>query len=457
MNRRTFLGGALALSVLSRADADTPTKPNLVFILADDLGYGDLGCYGQKTIKTPTLDRMAREGLRFTQFYAGSTVCAPSRAVLMTGLHTGHAAVRGNEMTTLPADAVTVATVLKRAGYATGHYGKWGLGDPGSTGVPRKQGFDEFFGYLNHTHAHNNFPTHLWLHEERFSFRNVVPNENAVGAGKASQRYEFAPDFYTNEALGFISRNQKRPFFLYLAFTLPHANNEAGKEGMEIPENYNPYLKRDWPDPQKGFAAMVTRVDKYVDWVLIHLKKLKLDRNTLVIFASDNGPHKEGGYNPDTFDSNGPLRGLKRDLYEGGIRVPCIARWPGVTPAGKVSDHIGGFQDILPTFADIAGTTAPTATDGLSLLPTLRGASGQRQHDYLYWEFYEQKGARAVRLGKWKGVRQPWHAPIELYDLDADVSETNNLAARHPDLVARIETIMKEARTSSPVWPEPRA
>jgi arylsulfatase A-like enzyme len=460
MNRRTFLGGMMAMGALSEANADgtiVQPNPNIVLILADDLGYGDLGCYGQRQVKTPALDRMAREGMRFTQFYAGSTVCAPSRAVLMTGLHTGHSAVRGNNMTTLPADAITLAKVLKQAGYVTGHFGKWGLGDPGSSGVPSKQGYDEFFGYLNHTHAHNNFPTHLWKHEERFSFRNVVPNENSVGAGKASQRFEFAPDFYTNEALGFITRNQRKPFCLYLAFTLPHANNEAGKEGMEIPDSYNPYLKRNWPDPQKGYAAMVTRVDTYVDWVLRHLRKLGLDRNTLVLFTSDNGPHKEGGYDPDTLDSNGQLRGIKRDLYEGGIRVPCIARWPGVVPAGKVSDHIAGFQDVMPPCAEFAGTKATTAQDGISFVPTLRGRSGQNTHDYLYWEFYEQRGSRAVRMEKWKGVRRPWRGPLELYDLDADPDEMNDIAEPHPDIVERIEAIMKEACTPSPTWPEPAA
>ncbi|MCS6775377.1 MAG: arylsulfatase [Chloroherpetonaceae bacterium] len=445
---------ALLLTHNPASRAQNTPGPNIIFILADDLGYGDLGCYGQKHIRTPHLDRMAREGMRFTQFYAGSTVCAPSRSVLMTGLHTGHTPVRGNSKTTLPPGITTIASLLKQAGYITGHFGKWGLGDPGSTGVPTKQGFDEFFGYLNHMHAHNNFPTHLFLGEQRYPLKNVVPDETAQGAGKATVRAVFAPDLYTEQALQFIERNRARPFFLYLAYTIPHANNEAGPDGMETPD-YGPYARRKWPQPQKGLAALITRLDTYVGRVLNQLKRLKIDRNTLLLFSSDNGPHREGGNDPAFFQSSGPLRGIKRDLYEGGIRVPFIARWPGVIPPGTVSSHIGSFQDMLSTFAEVAGLTPPPGTDSISILPTLRGQPGQQQHPYLYWEFHEQKGARAVRMGRWKGVRPQWHAPTQLFDLETDIGEQNDLAAQHPDIVAKIEAIMKEARTPSPEWPEP--
>src|SRR5262245_10917967 len=292
--------------------------------------------------------------MRFRHFYAGSTVCAPSRCALMTGLHTGHCYIRGNAKTNLRPEDVTVAEVLKGAGYRTGLVGKWGLGHEGSAGIPTRQGFDQFFGYLDQTHAHNYYPTFLLRNEERVRLPNVVPNEGPVGQGVATQRAAYSPDLMAEEALAFLGRTGDQPFFLYFAPTLPHANNEAGQKGMEVPD-YGEYQNRAWPEPQKGLAAMISRLDRDVGRLLQRLKERGLAERTLVLFSSDNGPHREGGNNPDFFRSNGGLRGIKRDLYEGGIRVPLIARWPGKLPAGQVSDHVGSFADLLPTAAELAG------------------------------------------------------------------------------------------------------
>jgi arylsulfatase A-like enzyme len=425
-------------------------RPNIVFILADDLGWGDPGCYGQKQVRTPSLDRMAAEGTRFTQFYAGSTVCAPSRCVLMTGLHTGHSFIRGNAKTNLRPSDVTVARVLKDAGYATGLCGKWGLGHEGSTGIPTKQGYDFFFGYLDQTHAHNYWPSFLVRNGERVKLRNVVPNEGPVGQGVASERVDYSADLIAKEALAFVEANAKRPFFLYYAMTLPHANNEAKSKGMEIPD-HGIYKDRDWPEPEKGRAAMITRLDHEVGALLRRLKELGIDDETLVLFSSDNGPHKEGGSDADFFDSNGPLRGTKRDLYEGGIRVPMIARWPGKVPAGRTSDHVWGMVDFLATAAEIAGAKAP-ATDGLSMAAALLGKECAPA-EYLYWEFHERGFHQAVRHGPWKGVRHGSKAPLELYDLREDLSEKENVASKHPEAVAKIEAYLRSARTESAEFP----
>ena len=428
------------------------TKPNIIFIMADDLGYGDLGCYGQKLIKTPNLDQMASEGVRFTDFYAGSTVCAPSRCVLMTGLHLGHCYIRGNGKINLRPEDVTVAEVLKQAGYATGMFGKWGLGHEDSTGLPTRQGFDAFFGYLDQTHAHNYWPTFVIKNEARFPLKNVVPNEGPWGQGVASKRVDYSHDFIVKEAMAFLDANHDKPFFLYLPVTLPHANNQAGKEGMEIPD-YGIYRDKDWPQQQKGTAAMISRLDSDVGAIFSRLKEYGIDENTVVFFTSDNGPHKEGGNDPDFFDSNGPLQGIKRALYEGGIRVPMIVRWPGKAPAGTTSDFIGYFGDFLATAADIAGVKAPP-TDGISFLPTILGETDKQQaHRYLYWEFYEQGSRRAVRMGKWKAVVQPFNSPkTELYDLSRDLGETTDVAAEHPEIVKEIRGIMDEAHVPSPDW-----
>jgi arylsulfatase A-like enzyme len=452
--RRTCLLAAISLTTLPLQPAhaaDRPKPPNVIFILADDLGYGDLGCYGQKQIQTPNIDRMAAEGMRFTQFYAGSTVCAPSRCCLMTGLHTGHTVIRGNAQVPLRPDNVTVAKVLKTAGYTTALVGKWGLGEADSTGIPNRQGFDYFFGYLNQVHAHNYYPEFLWRNQEK-----VPLDGNVVKKGVAAQRAQYSHDLFTREALAFLDRSKEKPFFLYLAYTIPHANNEAGKAGMEVPSD-EPYSDRSWPQPQKNHAAMITRLDRDIGQLLRRLKDLGLDDQTLVFFSSDNGPHKEGGGDPAFFHSSGPLRGFKRAMYEGGIRVPMIARWPGRIKAGTVSDQVGAFWDVLPTVAELAGAKAPAGLDGISLVPTLLGQQQagreQPQHEFLYWEFHERGSKQAVRMGDWKAVRLKLGAPLELYNLKTDIGETTDVAAKHPEVVARIEAYLKTARTESKQWP----
>ena len=448
-----------AESGTSREIAGEGRPPNIIFILTDDLGYGDLGCYGQRMIKTPNLDRMAEEGMRFTQHYAGSTVCAPSRCVLMTGLHTGHSFIRGNREVRpmgqwpIPPDTVTVAKLLKEAGYATGLIGKWGLGGPGSTGIPNKQGFDYFYGYLCQRHAHNYYPEFLFRNEDRVPLEgNKVAKPRSDGAGVAVERSQYSHDLMAKEALDFVERNRDKPFFLYLALTIPHANNEAGNKGMEVP-SLGRYAGEDWPEPQKGHAAMISRMDRDIGRLLAKLKKLGLEEKTLVMFSSDNGPHREGGGNPTFFKSAGPLRGMKRDLYEGGIRVPLIARWTGTIKAGSVSDHVSAFWDFLPTCAELTGIKAPGGIDGISMVPVLTGQSGkQKKHDFMYWEFHSGGGSQAARMGRWKAVRFLKANRLELYDLATDAEEKHNLADRHPDVVAKIESYLKTARKPSEFW-----
>jgi len=456
-----------ALSLVPALAAGKPaTKPNVVFILADDLGYGEVGCYGQTIMQTPQLDRMAAEGMRFTQFYCGNTVCAPSRAVLLTGLHNGHANVRGNvpplsAAANLPADEPNVARVLKSAGYATGIIGKWGLGTPDSAGHPNRQGFDYFFGYLTHHHAHNHYPAFLWRNSDRVPLANIVQPMDAppgdVG-GYATHAVQYADDLFADEAITFIERHQDHPFFLFFSLDVPHANNErmrALHDGNEVPD-YGPYADRDWSAPQKGHAAMITRLDGYVGRVLARLKALGLDEKTLVIFSSDNGHHNEGGEGPvDLFDKNGSLRGMKRDLYEGGIRVPCIARWPGKIKPGSVSRHVGYFGDFLSTAAELAGVPEPSGRDGLSFAPALLGAPQQKTHAFLYWEFYEGGFTQAVLLeGRWKAVRKKgWEAHVELFDLANDLGEVHDVADPHPDLVQRSVAIMQREHIPHPAYP----
>jgi len=459
--RPVFSAAIFALVVLAAAafatsPAAAADKPNLIYIMADDLGYGDLGCYGQKRIKTPALDRMAAEGLRFTDHYAGSTVCAPSRCSLMTGLHTGHAYVRGNHETKpmgqlpLPLDVVTVAELLQQAGYATSLVGKWGLGGPDSTGIPNKQGFDYFFGYLCQRHAHNYYPEFLFHNTEQVPLAgNKVGKPRPDGAGVAVERAQYSADLFASEAPAFVEKNKDRPFFLYLALTIPHANNEAGNKGMEVPD-LGRYADLDWPEPQKGHAAMISRMDAQVGRLLDKLDELGLDEKTLVLFTSDNGPHREGGNDPAFNDSSGPLRGIKRDLYEGGIRVPMIARWPGKTAPGRATDHVSAFWDFLPTACEAAGIEPPAGIDGLSYLPTLLGKETQPEHEYLYWEFQSKQ---AVRKGNWKAVRSARSAPIELFDLSVDLGEANNVAAEHPEIIEKIAGIMEAAHVDSPEFP----
>jgi arylsulfatase A-like enzyme len=429
------------LSVSNRA----PGKPNIIFILADDLGYGDLGCYGQNRIHTPNIDRLAAEGMRFTQCYAGSTVCAPSRCSLLTGLHTGHTRIRGNLKIPLEPDDLTVAEVLKRAEYTNAVFGKWSMGNEGTTGIPRQQGFDEWFGYLDQTRAHNYYPEYLWRNEQHWP---LLANANG-------RKGLYTHDFFTRAATNFIRIEGTQPFFLYLAYTIPHANNELGRQtgnGMEVPSDA-PYSKEDWPQPEKNKAAMITRLDADVGKILAELKSLRLDENTIVFFTSDNGPHKEGGVDPDFFHSSGPLRGIKRDLYEGGIRVPMIVRWPGRIKAGVASDEICAFWDFLPTAAELAGVKPPPDIDGISMVPTLLGFEQTNHHDTLYWEFHEGGFKQAVRMGDWKAVRLAPDKPLELYNLAADLGEKDNVAGKHPDIVARIEAALKTARTESKDWP----
>jgi uncharacterized sulfatase len=445
--------------------AEAP-RPNIIFILADDLGYGDLGCYGQKQIQTPHLDRMAAEGLRFTQFYAGSTVCAPSRSVLMTGLHLGHTRVRGNagannsRAQMLRDEDVTVAEVLKSAGYATVLVGKWGLGMPGDEGLPNKQGFDDFVGFLSQVHAHNHYPDFLWWNEQKVSLRNEVTPIGTAGGGYATKRVQYAGDLFAEEALAFVDKHKDHPFFLYLALTVPHANNERTRalgDGQEVPD-YGPYADKDWSDPHKGQAAMITRMDQQIGDLFAMLEMLGLDEKTLVFFSSDNGPHQEGGNQLEFFDANGPLTGFKRSLTDGGIRVPFLARWPGKIKPGTVSPHVGYFGDIMATCAELAGVQPPKDLDSISLLPVLTGRDReQRKHEYLYWEFYEGGVSQAVLLeGRWKGIRlKRSTAPIQLYDLSIDLAEQTDLAAQHPGLVRRIAGIMTTARVDNEYWKLP--
>ncbi len=442
------LAASAFLLLISSADAPLAwaapngDRPNIVLIVADDLGYGDIGPYGQKTIRTPNLDRLATQGVRFTDCYAGSTVCAPSRCTLMTGLHTGHARVRSNGLVPLTESDVTVAEVLKQAGYATGIIGKWGLGEPDTTGVPNKQGFDYWFGYLNQHHAHNYYPDYLWRNQEKCPLPNVV--ENNV----ATKRVVYSADLFTREAMDFLDRHRQERFFLYLPFTLPHANNEAGKQDMEVPSDA-PYTSQPWPQAQKNHAAMITYLDAQVGAVLAKLTELELDERTIVFFTSDNGPHREGGADPQFFHSAGPLSGFKRSLHEGGIRVPMIVRYPGHIAPASVSHQVWAFWDMLPTLAELAGAQAPAGLDGISMLPALVGereaGRAQQDHEYLYWEFPERGFSQAVRAGRYKGIRPSPGAPLELYDLSVDLAEEHDVASQHPEVVARIDRLIDQS------------
>ncbi len=438
MRRRQFLTTLTAATALAQT-----RKPNIVLLLADDLGYGDLTSYGQKQIATPNLDRLAAEGMRFTQAYAGSTVCAPSRCCLFTGKHTGHAFIRGNMPTAvdlgLRAEDVTIAEVLKRAGYRTGLFGKWALGQIGSPGYSLDKGFDESVGFFSQTAAHNYYPEHI------ADSRQIRLMKGNMGA----QKSDYAPDYFTQRALDFV-RKSTEPFFLYWPTTIPHANNEMGRDtgnGMEVPSD-KPYSDKPWPQVEKNFAAMVTRMDADLGKLL----ELVKGTDTLILFSSDNGPHREGGHDPNFFDSNGPLRGIKRDLYEGGIRVPFIAYWPGKVKPG-VSDQPLAFWDLLPTLAEIVGQPAPAGIDGHSMLPTLLGRGAQRQHEYLYWEFHERGFAQAIRMNQWKGVRKTGQAKLELYDLSRDLGETRNVAEANPGIAKKLLAYMGLAHTDSKEFP----
>jgi arylsulfatase A len=458
MRRLLLVAAALvALSATGSLPQAQANRPNFVIIQADDLGYGDISPYGQSRFQTPSLDRLAREGIKFTNYYAGSTVCAPSRTTLMTGLHTGHAWIRGNGEVPLRPEDATVAMTLRDAGYRTAVVGKWGLGVTGTDGQPDKKGFEYSFGFLDHRHAHRQYTDHL--------YRDAQPIDTDVNQ-------DYVNDLFTKEALDFVQRADARPFFLYLNYTVPHAELRAPADALapfngKFPER--PFVNanadgratgpdntslgyRSQPTPHAAFAGMITRMDRDIGRIVDLVHERGLDRRTMVMFISDNGPSIEGGSDPVFFKSSGGLRGIKRDLYEGGIRVPMIARWTGTIPAGRTSDYAAAHWDLFPTLADAAGAKAPADLDGVSILRALRG---QRQpaHEFLYWEFHERGFQQAVRMGQWKAVRLAKDKPLELYNLRSDPFETKEVAAEQPAVIARIETYLKTARTDSSRWP----
>jgi arylsulfatase A-like enzyme len=430
-------------------------KPNIIFILADDLGYGDLGCYGSTKIKTPNIDALAKTGIQFTNFYAGSTVCAPSRATLLTGKHTGHATIRGNGEVPLDSTDSIIPQYLKTVGYTNGMVGKWGLGQATTTGAPEKKGWDFFSGLLHHVEGHYQHPDSAWQIINGRSTKIKIPHQ------------QYSNAWFTAEAKRFIALQQKNPFFLYVAFTLPHAE-------LVVPNEYiQPYLNVDGTSifepevehkpgqhygpqtyPKAAYAAMVTQMDDYVGQLVKYLKEKKLADNTIIIFASDNGTHKEGGRNQadvNFFKSSGILKGTKRDLYEGGIRVPFIVNWKKATSKGSQINDAGAFWDVLPTICNLAGVPTKLLTDGISILPSLTNRT-QQQHEYLYWEFYENGYKQAVRKGNWKAIRfYKGTTPIrtELYNLAIDESESNNIAATQTETVAMLEAIMDKEHTKS--------
>lgn len=468
--------GAIASGCSSR---QIPAEElNVIYILADDLGYGDLGCYGQTKIETPNIDRLASEGMLFTRHYAGSSVSAPSRSVLMTGLHTGHTPIRANRggvgrgdnsegQAPLPKGTYTLGRMFQQAGYVTGAFGKWGLGSPGSEGDPTLQGFNEFFGYNCQALAHKYYQEYLWHNRDTV----WLTGNNLVN------RTQYAPDIIHREALDFIRNNSDRKFFAFLPYILPHAEllppedelmekyrgqfeetpySRGKKAGDYTPEKKSRVGYCSQPEPHAAFAATVSRLDNYVGEVMALVDSLGIREQTIIVFTSDNGPHREGGGDPDFFASNGSLRGYKRDLYEGGVRVPMIASCPGLIPAGSRSDHISTFWDVLPTFAEMTATRLPVATDGISMLPTLLKRDGQKEHAYLYWEFHEDGGKTAVRMGDWKGIRlqvmDNSEAKIELFDLASDFHEDHDIADEHPEIVSQIAEIMRSAHTPSSVF-----
>ena len=456
----------LLASLLAAPLAQAKRSPNIILVLADDLGYGDLGCFGQKTLKTPRIDAMAKEGMRLTQFYSGSTVCAPSRSVLLTGKHMGHTTVRGNstEPIVIQPGEPTLASVLKKSGYATACIGKWGVGTPDKLSNPNDVGFDHFFGYVDMWHAHNFYPEFLIRNGEVVKLDNEVedkwkpfqnPHQPKGGRGFAKKRVTYAPDLFAEEAETFIRKNQKNPFFLYYAMNVPHTNNEGGPLGMEVPD-LGEFAGKDWPAAEKGFAAMIRNIDQETGKILDLLKELKIAEDTLVIFTSDNGPHAESGHDPEKFDSNGPYRGIKRDLYEGGIRVPTIAWWPKNIAPDSQNNHQWYFGDFMATFAELASAKAPDKIDSDSFVSTLKGNPPEKEwhrDSTLYWEFYEKGSAQAIRFGKWKAIRKPmFTGPIELYDLSFDTVEKRDHAGRRPKLVEHAKNLFEKAHVPDPNW-----
>ncbi|MEZ6060072.1 MAG: arylsulfatase [Planctomycetaceae bacterium] len=445
----------IVLFSLAPALAADTSGPNIVYILLDDAGYGDLSCYGQTKFMTPNVDRLAAEGMRFTQHYSGSTVCAPTRCCLMTGVHTGHSYVRGNReikpegQAPMPADIVTVPRLLAEAGYKTGAFGKWGLGGPSSTSDPSEH-FDLFYGYNCQREAHNYYPGHLWKNKQRIELGGAA----------------YSATLIMDQALQFVRDNRNEKFFLFLPVTIPHAAMHVPREYAapfeekfpQFADKVGRYAGTEMKNPVAAFAGMMTLLDEQVGELMALLNELDLDENTIVMLSSDNGPHREGGHDPEFFDSNGPLRGHKRDVYEGGIRAPFIARWPGRIAPGSTSELISAHWDMLPTFCDLAGIDAPADCDGISLVQELTGGNrGQLQHDYLYWEFYEQGGKRAVRFGNWKAVQNnvssiDQREGIELYDLATDVGEASDVATSHPRIVEQAFVHFHDAHTPSEFW-----
>ncbi|MEZ4905301.1 MAG: arylsulfatase [Spirosomataceae bacterium] len=433
-----------------------PNKPNIIYVMADDLGYGDLSCYGQKKFQTPHLDRMASEGIRYTDYHSGSTVCAPSRCALMTGKHMGHAYIRGNGEIPLRDEDFTIAEYLKQNGYHTGVFGKWGLGLANNTGSPEKQGWNEFLGYTNHVHAHHFYTNNLW----------TIKGEKTIMQPIDSLRHSHL--YVMEAALDFVKNNQKKPFFMYLAITMPHAEVFA-----PTPESISPFLNPDktskFPEtpfiqkagnyrsqaqPKANFAGMVTHLDRDMGRLMELLKSLQLDQNTYVFFTSDNGPHQEGGADPVFFDSNGPLKGIKRDMYEGGIRVPLIA-WGGKVKKGLINHDVLANWDFFPTAEELVGGKKTAGLDGLSFANTLQGKPMKKKHESLYWEFYERGFDQAVRVGEeWKAVKlSAKGGKLELYNLKTDLGEEKDVAAQYPDIVAKAEKALADNRVVSGMWP----
>jgi len=440
--------------------------PNIIFILADDLGYADIGCYGQQKIETPNLDKLAAAGLKYTQFYSGSTVCGPARCSFMTGLHTGHTVIRGNKQfqpegqTPLPDSVQTIANLLQQNGYATAAFGKWGLGFNQNSGDPNKKGFDRFYGYNCQSLAHDYYPLYLWDNHTKVDLSINKQYDSVYSAALIQQ-----------EAIAYIKKSGDKPFFLYLPYTLPHGDvigphddlyqyyaakfNEPKLTGSQLKKREHTVTAE--PLPHAQFAAMIGRLDRYVGEIVKTLEEKGLAQNTLIIFTSDNGPHRENGGDPEYFNSNGIYKGIKRDLYEGGIRVPFIAYWPGkIKPA--VTNQIAALWDLYPSFLSLAGIRSnQPQQDGISLLPNWLQKGKQEKHDYLYWEFHENDGRQAIRWKRWKAVKlavmKNEKAPLELYDLQNDPEEQHNVASQKPRLVKKLAALIEKAHTPNPDWP----
>jgi len=462
MSRRSFLGkiavsaAALSLPVQIKAAESRGERPNIIFVMVDDMGYGDLGCYGQKKIQTPNIDKIAGEGIRFTDCYSGSTICAPSRSVLMTGQHTGHTRIRGNMCTVggtigykgnrkvrrmcLTDEDITVGHVLQKAGYRTCLVGKWHVGAYNPDAGPLDRGFDEFYGWtINAGGTGGYYPSQRHRNRQLY---DVTGNQNG-------QQNQYSTDICTNEAIDFLKNNKERRFFLYLSYNNPHSP-------LQVPD-LGPYKDKDWPEHIKIYAGMVHRLDQNIGRLMQTLKELQIDGNTVVFFCSDNGPRSEPTQQQtevsDFFDSNGPLRGYKRDLYEGGIRVPMIVRWPGKISAGTTSDLPWYFADVLPTAANLAGAEPPKNIDGMSIVPALLGKQRDLARRFLYWEYFESGFQQAVRWEQWKAIRHKRGEPLVLFNLSEDLAEEHDVASEHPEVIEQIEEYLETARTESENWP----